>query len=460
MHIHQIEALSSVSLVEFGRRLRSAREAKGLTQAVLAADKVSPGYLSRVEAGQLRLEPAVLEGLAARLGTTVDLLIHGVPTYELEDISLALTFAELALECGDPSQAEVHSQGALDRATAGALEDVEVRARFVLGLALEAQRRFDEAIPLLDAAARDAVRWTERLQAGVALCRTLRETGDFARAVEIGEQLFGELTEAGMHGTDEGVQLAVTLAAAHYESGDTGRALRACMNAIGDSEESGSPTACAAAYWNASLIHEKRGATPDALVLAQKALALMGEGHDARNLARLRTTIGIMLLSLDPPAVDDARGHLERAARELPWPGAGDMDAARNGLGLARVALLQGDPGPARQRGTDVYTSMRAAAPILAAEAKVLAGEACANQGDTAAAIAAYQAAATVLTGLGADRSAARVWLDLAQVLDRLGEGHAAREAFQSAAAAGIRNSGQGSQKIRPQTSMSTRTGS
>ena len=45
------------------------------------------------------------------------------------------------------------------------------------------------------------------------------------------------------------------------------------------------PVARASAYWNSSIVHQRQGNISAALPLAQKAVALLDQSHDARNMA-------------------------------------------------------------------------------------------------------------------------------------------------------------------------------
>ena len=117
------------------------------------------------------------------------------------------------------------------------------------------------------------------------------------------------LADTPLDTSDEAVQLAVTMAAAYYVRGDIGQAVRVCRKAMAKAETLESPVARASAYWNASVFEAGRGAVRDAIPLAQRALALLAEGQDARNLAGLRTHLGIMQLRMDPPQVDEAQAE-------------------------------------------------------------------------------------------------------------------------------------------------------
>ena len=162
---------------------------------------------------------------------------------------------------------------------------------------------------------------------------------------------------------------------------------------------------------------------------------LLSEGQDTRNLARLRTTLGTMQLVLDPPEVSEALRHLEKASEELAWSSASTKEVAVNNLEIARAHYLQGDFTVARDLCEHILASIEDA-PILAADAEVLWGQIAAADGDVDAAAAAYRRAVFRLTALGADRDAAQLWFELADLFEGVGESAAALEAYRSAAAA------------------------
>lgn len=440
MNAQHAEVLQSIDPVDLGRRVRAARIGKGLTQSELAGSEVSVGYVSRIESGHRRPTLGVLALFAARLELSVEQLLLGTAPGELDEIRLALDFAELALESGQPVEAETRAAEALARAASVPLEDLAHRARLLHARALEGLGRFDEAILELEALIAQTGSSLLQVRAGIALSRGYRDSGDLTKAVEAGERVLARLAGTPLEGTDEAVQLALTLTAAYFERGDTGHALRVCRSTLARAEKLGSPTARASAYWNASIMAADRGAIEEAVPLAERALALLGEGQDARNLARLRTVLGTMQLRLDPPDLAEAQRNLEQAAAELAWSSASPVDMARNDLALARAHLLAGDDQAAQVLTQRVYASARDDAPLLAADAIALAGQALAAGGDIDAACRCFQQAVHTLTGVGADRSAAQLWFELAGLLETVGLLDASREAYRNAAAsAGVR---------------------
>jgi tetratricopeptide (TPR) repeat protein len=232
------------------------------------------------------------------------------------------------------------------------------------------------------------------------------------------------------------VQLTVTVAAAYHERGDVAYAVRLCREAAAVAEESGSPRSRASAYWNASVMEMEKGAVASAVTLASKAMALLGEDADFRSLARLRLQLGIMQLQLDPPEVADATANLLAAREQLSQSGAGQVDRLRNEAALAEAALMGGEAATARELAAAVFEEARAVAPMVAAQARSVEGQAAAAEGDVATAAALYKEAVHCLIGMGADRSAGDLWLELGTLLDEVGETDAARQAYRSAAAA------------------------
>ena len=375
------DLLRDVDPVALGQRLRAARESKGLTQSQVAGDEISVGYVSRIESGQRRPNARVLAELSGRLDVSIDQLLSGVAPRELDQLRLTLDFAELALESGQPHEAEARAREALELAVGTALDEMVHRGRYLLARALEAQANLDDAILELEPLLKETHGQLMGIRSGIALSRCYRESGDYNQAIQTGERVLEQLAGTALEGTDEAVQMSVTLAAAYHERGDSGQAVRLCRKAVQQAEAISSPTARASAYWNAAMMEAQRGRVHDAVPLAERALALLGEGQDSRNLARLRTQLGIMQLRLDPPQVTEAQVHLRQAADELVWCSAGPAEIARNDLALARALFLQGDSHEARSLAGQIHETVSGLVPIVAADAKTLEGQAAASLG-------------------------------------------------------------------------------
>ena len=430
--------VKSVDAAELGRRVRSARVARGLTQTELGSPEASAAYVSRIESGQRRPGPELLQTFAVRLAVSVDSLLDQAGTPDPDEVALELNYAELALESAEVVDAEEQTRRTLERLpepVTGALAALRDRAHYLHARALEAQGHLDAAILDLEQVQCSGVADLQWVQARLALSRCYRESGDLNRAVECGRPALDLLDGAGLSQSDEAIQLVVTVAAAYFERGDTGEAKRLCQRAVTRAERAGSPTAKASAYWNASMIESREGSITAAVTLAERALALLSEGNDGRNLARLRSELGTMQLMSGDTELEEAERTLERAAEDLRASSAGPVDIATNQLVRCKALLLRGAHEEVLIQAEQVLGAVGVVAPIVAAGAHVVIGRALAARHDLAGAQRAYGEAVRTLSAIGADRTAAELWFELGALWESVGDVAASRDAYRSAAA-------------------------
>jgi transcriptional regulator with XRE-family HTH domain len=419
-----------------GARIHAARLRSGLTQAQVAGDAVSVGYISRIESGQRRPDPALLDTIAAALGITVDELVIGVSPDRVLELRVELDHAQLALATGSPGQAlEILDRILAEPATED-LPDVEREASFLRASALELTGDVQAAVIALEDLTAVEPRDLTWLGGMTALCRCYREGGELGRAIEVGTQATRFIEDHGLSGLDEAVRLTLSLAAAYVEQGDVGYASRMCQRVIDRAAETSSPMARASAYWNLSVIESMRGNAHLALPMTRRALTVLEASGDARNVARLRTELGIQQLLVDPPEPVQALEVLTSAARELEVAGAGAGALADKLLAQARARFLLGDVSTARDQAAATADEARSSTPIVAAEAYALLGQIAVHDGDVTLARQQFQQAVLLLTGMGADRSAAQLWFELAGLLESVGDAPAALDAYRRAAAA------------------------
>jgi tetratricopeptide (TPR) repeat protein len=391
----------------------------------------------------------VLEAFAGRLGVTVEELLSDPVDEDERSARLSADFVELSLELGEAGEALTQAERLLEDAATPA--DLRERMLFLRGRALEALGRLDDATEAFERLQATHAAGGYALQSAMALSRCYREAGDLSRAIDAGETALAAYAERGLAGGDEAVQLTVTVAAAYHERGDVAYAVRLCREAAAVAEQSGSPRSRASAYWNASVMELEKGAVDAAVTLASKALGLLGEDADVRSLARLRAQLGMMQLQLDPPEVEEATANLAAAHEQMTMSGAGQVDRLRTEAAMADAALMGGDPDAARRIAASVFEEARSAVPMVAAQARTVEGQAAAAQGDVNTAAAMYKEAVYFLVGIGADRSAGDLWLELGTLLEEVGEADAARQAYRSAAAAaGLRTRTRATAPVMP----------
>jgi len=300
-----------------GQRLRALRIERGLSQADLAGDLVSPSYVSLIEADRRSPEREVLAGLAHRLGCSSLYLETGVVPEEINEQRLQLQFAEIALANGDLDEAH-------DRFRAMSLQaSSEIRHGAIWGLARteEALGNLHEALThleaLLDAARAGEPGAPSLLNLLVGRCRIYRLAGDFAHSIEVGEDAVREVRELGLEGTEDEIRLASSLVGSYFARGDMFSAQHLVSRVIERAEKLGSRQAQGSAYWNACTVAAARGQLTDALDLAAKTLALLAETSPDRSLAGMRITYAWLLLRCDPPRLDEADVLLSRAHDQL-----------------------------------------------------------------------------------------------------------------------------------------------
>ena len=431
--------------LQIGRRIRTERSRRQISQSELAADAgISGSYLSLIESGRRTAGPAVLGRIGAALRCSVEYLQTGAGVaHEGSGTELDLRFAEMALRAGDPEAAWQRFTKACTAARDDGLQELELEARWGLARATEALGSLEVAIGDYEVLAAE-----ERLPSSLnratvltALCRAYHECGDLTRAVEVGEQALRTVEAPNGAGPldDAAIALASTLVGCYFERGDLARAQLLARTTLARAQENGSPQARAAALWNAGLVHEARGDLRTARTYIERALGLYSETDNARATALLRVASAWLLLRDDEPQLADAEDLLARALHDLPVVGS-TLDVAYAETELARCRLLGGDPQAAISLGQSVIDELAQHGPrIEAARARLLVADAYVVEGDLDNAAAYYAQGAADLKASGAQRQAASAWRELAESLARLGHVAEALDAYRAASdAAGV----------------------
>lgn len=433
--LHLAELSRTIDPAELGRRLRTARVAAGMTQAQVAADDITAAYLSRIEDGQRRPEAGLLERMAKRVGVSLEDLLLDVPRDQRLELQLAVDHAELALVSGDAETALAAVEAVLANPLAEKVPDLRRAARQVQAGALERGGDLDAAIIVLEDLVADPSPDARWLKALIALARCYRDSGEYARAIGVGDRAASIIEELGLEGLTEAIQLTVTVAAAHLFSGDTGTAMRTCMRAVEAADKHGSIIGKASAYWNASVVEATRGQTASAIELARKALAMFELSDDHQSLAKLRSQIANLHLMQDPPDAAMALEMLEKVELEMNWSGVPAWDVAFMQILRAKAQFLLGDFDATRASLEKAAEHKPTDAPLLEAQILVLHGRLAFAGGDHVEARRRFQAGVLTLTAAGVDRGAAQLWFELAELLTQVGDTEGAMQAFRSAGA-------------------------
>jgi tetratricopeptide (TPR) repeat protein len=422
-----------------GARIRGARTASGMTQSALSGDRLTPGFVSKIEAGKRRPDAATLSYLASRLGVSVERLITGIDEPELLALQLDMDYAELALAGGELAKAEHLARRVLTSATEWETHgDLHFRARMSLALVLESQGRLDDAIMALEDLLHDIPAdecWCAAT-ISVALSRCYRESGDLGLAIESGEETLRQLKASGQEGLEQSIRLAVTVAGAYYLRGELGHATRLCRRAADAADKIGSAEAQGNALWNASLVEHEAGRTANAVKLSARALRLLESGDSNRSLARLRSQLGEYMLFLDDVDLDEAEAILDLAAREMDWSSASPIDIAGNHLAIARAKSMSGRSAEALALVDSILSGDFESSPALRAESLVMRAQLLEAMDRTGEAEAALCEAADTLGQASDDNHVAHIWFDLGDVFAARGDMISAGNAYRQAAKA------------------------
>ncbi|UUW89886.1 helix-turn-helix domain-containing protein [Pimelobacter simplex] len=430
------DLLQQVDPKVVGERVRAARELFALPLTDLShATGLDPATLDDVEHGRRPADLTLLTAVAASTAASVELLITGLSQDALTDLQGDLDLARLSLSSSSPAGALTTAERILTQldAAGATAPHLDRAARRLRARALEASGDLNGAIEELRRVSVVPVAEVEWVEDLISLSRCLRDSGDLAEAIAIGENAETEIRSLGLAETTEAIHLTVTVAAAYLFRGDVRHGARLCRRAADKADECELLVAKASALWNASGALDTNGDPNGALPLALEALAIYETEGDTNLLARLRTHVATLQLKTQPPDLDSALAMLERARVELDWAAGTSIDAARHRLCTARVLHSLGDDDRASDMLDESESLTPVEAPELRAWQSALRGLLAAERGDVHQTREHFLTAIHTLTSSGADKDAAQMWFELGDTLLRLGDRESALDAFRRA---------------------------
>jgi len=423
---------SSSNSAVVGGRIRSLRQQQGVSQETLAAPDLSASYLSRIESGSRRVTDRVLVNLAARLGTTAEHLRTGVDPAAASSIELSLRYAELALRSGEPTEAVRRFKAAVSEADGIDRASFKIQAQLGLGQAWEAAGELESALVLFHKVADLAVPGSKSwLDASLGLVRGYRQSGDFSKSIELGENALETLRRASDWPSPDGVRLLSTLQASYQVRGDLHYAKRLAAEAVGLADQLDDRRALASALWNISLLNAELGAVADAVATAERALALLSEIDAERDLVRLRIALARLYTLDDQPG--EALRMLDRTETRVQDLGI-TSESAYWRLERARALLQLGSLDEAEQNAVAALDLLGDAPRAYAADALLTLGNIAWAQDRSDVAANYLRRGAQALTAGGSGRTAAQSWAVLGDALDAVGDVGGARDAYRAAA--------------------------
>ncbi|MEV6859736.1 helix-turn-helix transcriptional regulator [Streptosporangium subroseum] len=419
-----------------GQRIKTVRRQRGLSQAQLAHPELSDSYVSLIESGKRTPTPAVLELLADKLDCSLTYLINGVTAEQMKEIELVLSYAQLAMNNGEVSEARTRYAELLADSGLAGLPQLKQDAEYGLALATEACGDLDGAIALLNGLRQNesTPMVPERhVAVAVALSRCYRERGDLSEAVSVAEQILSKATRPAW--TDGLVRLGTQLVAAYLDRGDLLRARQFSAEVVAAAELLNTPLSLVVARWNAAIVAVESGQDEAAIAQVEWAVAIQSEYGDPRRLARLRSAYAEVLLAVRPMEAGTWRDVLLKVDTELAESSASTMDKMRCAMSLARVELLLNKPEKATEQMKAVCDMLEGMPQAMQAEARILYGQALAELGRQEQASDELLAGARCLEQSPTTRYTAHAWLTAAQVLERVDEPARSVDAYKRALA-------------------------
>ncbi|MCW2948510.1 MAG: helix-turn-helix domain protein [Actinoallomurus sp.] len=393
---------------------------QGLSQAQLALPELSDSYVSLIESGKRTPTPDVVRLLARKLGCSASYLSSGIDEDAQEKMRTTLEYAEIALQNGEAAEARDRFAELLQDPDLSALPEFARKARWGHALALESLGALEDALREfagLTAAVSPEYDTDEWIRLTIAVSRCHREKGDVAQSVAVAEDAFSRVTGRPGPWDDEIIKLGATLAAAYLERGDLISARQLADRLIERANATGSPVARMAAYWEAAVVAKYQADFETAVTYGERALALLSEAADLRNLSRLRGEYGTLMLLARPHDAERARDELQRAMRELTATAAGEIDIAWCLTELARAEIAMGQPGKAADRASEALDLLGGELRLATAGALIVLGEARIRLGREEDAAEVLGRAIACLEQMEPTREAAQGWFQLAELL-------------------------------------------
>lgn len=317
----------------FGRRLKQLRTERGLTQAALAGDGMSTGFLSRLESGARQPTERAVAHLARQLG---------VGPEELEGIRATSLAQVLSLATSLDSD-ETNEQLARELKSAHD-QDPMLRWQALWLLARWKRRHGEQAAEraYLD----ELVTLSEEIGLAELRCRALTQSarclsveGEVLPAVEAATAAHRLAREGSLSAEDTATALLV-LVSVEAEAGRMPDA-RQHADELAALVEGRSDALWAEALWTASALLVRQGELDAAEKLLEPVLEKFDSREDLTLWLRLRVAMADLQLLKSPAGTDAAQRCIEAAEAGLPFARTAALEQSLTAL-KARLAFHEG----------------------------------------------------------------------------------------------------------------------
>jgi tetratricopeptide (TPR) repeat protein len=403
-----------------GDRVRAARRELGLSQAQLAGEELTKGFISQLESGQVRPSIRSLQLIAARLGKPLDYFIGDESLAVGKRVAFHRLAAEAASERRDWNDVREHAAQGLEHAP-------EPRERagllHLLGRAEAADREFErtfalvgEALALVEAATDPelvANLLSLRGHAYVEIGQLVASLEAFESARDIVERY--EVVDVRLRS-----RILISLGTVYRRLGRTSKAIGAYEPALALASRSSELLLAARGFMGIAVTHYDSGELDAAIGHYQRALDLFRRVSDTD--FELGALLSIATIQFEGGDIEKAKASAERTMKRALDVGS----APRAGVAeviLARIALSEGRAEDALGMAKHATTVLRDAGDrIQEADALGATGAAYEALGKIPEADIAYKSSLDLYTSVSdiADRSGMAA--EYARVLKARGE--------------------------------------
>jgi tetratricopeptide (TPR) repeat protein len=395
-----------------GERLRTAREAAGLSQRQLAFPGCSPAYISRIEAGDRIPSLQLLRELGRRLGVSEDYLATGS---DVRPVTFAVLEAEVALRLDDLERARTLYRELLD----SSLSTAE-RSQVEEGLGHLALREGEprEAIAHFERAlvTSDTQEW-ERPALAESLGRAYALVGELDPCIAIFERCLVAFERLGDR--IQSIRFGCLLGYALSDSGEFTRAEEVVGRALVEGRQSFDPYTRARVYWAQAKLRGDQGDVHAASRYAYQALAALELTEDLHYTGIAHQLVA--RIELERGRADEALSHLAEG-----WPlierSGTPIEQAQFRVEEARALVRLGDKEQAGAIALEVSGLLRDAEPADAGRVYAVLAEVTIDLGDAEKAREQYELAAELLERKAPNRDLVDVYAKLAELLEAKGE--------------------------------------
>lgn len=402
----------------FGRRLREARLALGLTQDELGRPDFTKGFISLLENDRAKPSVASLERIAARLGRPVSYFLDGgeaVISARFLDVLRSRGRAELMGRRFDAALETFVEMRQVASGRRDALADLyaavgEGEALLGLGRLDEAGARLADACARAQTAAAPSLecRVSHRL-AGIELGKAHygRAVALSRTAVDLAERFDG--TELSLRG-----EIYLQFGTALYRMGRLDEAAEAYRAARRIFEDATQPDRVGEALYGLGSVLAKDGDYDGAMVQFERAQGLFEQYEDMRSLSQVRDQAGALLMQMGRPAEAVEHFTASLAVKQRVRDAAGEC---RTLTEFARCLDACGDSARGKELAERaVLRSREAGLPDEEARARALLGTLAAASGDLKEAQRSLAAAAKHCEDAGMTVELVTIYKDLAHV--------------------------------------------